>query len=251
MKRLAPAVSLYIQIAEGLIAQIESGELAPGDRLPPERELSERLGVNRMTLRQALQVLEMRGLLTRQQGVGTHIAQPKIERAAGRVTSFTKGMQRRGYKTGARLIMLERRAVEVSVANRLNLPVSAPVYYGHRLRLLNQEPVMLEKFILPVQRFPGLEGHDLDNRSIYEIMETEYGVSVDRAQKSLEAVCATEYEARCLGIEPGASLMLEQRLAFDQNDQPVEIGKDLYRGDRFRFVIDTARLEVEAADLSV
>jgi DNA-binding GntR family transcriptional regulator len=129
------AVPLYIQIAEGLLEQIESGALAPGDRLPPERELSESLGVNRMTLRQALRVLETQGLLIRQQGSGTYVAEPKIEREAGRLFPFTEGIQRRGLKAGA-------------------------------------------------------------------------------------------------------PLMLEQRLAFDQNGQPIEYAKDVYRGDRFRFVTD-------------
>ena len=83
INRLTAAVPLYIQIAEGLIAQIEQGDLTPGDRLPPERELSETLGVNRMTLRQALRVLDAQGLLIRQRGSGTYIAEPKIEREAG------------------------------------------------------------------------------------------------------------------------------------------------------------------------
>src|SRR5512145_1331124 len=113
---LTATVPLYIQIAEGLLARIESGELTPGDRLPPERELSETLGVTRMTLRQALRVLETQGLLVRRQGVGTYIAKPKIERAAGQLVPFTKVMQQRGYATGARVIMLQRQPVEVAIA---------------------------------------------------------------------------------------------------------------------------------------
>ncbi|HXW00987.1 MAG TPA: GntR family transcriptional regulator, partial [Anaerolineae bacterium] len=226
---LTATVPLYIQIAEGLLARIESGELTPGDRLPPERELSETLGVTRMTLRQALRVLETQGLLVRRQGIGTYIAKPKIERAAGQLVPFTKVMQQRGYATGARVIMLQRQPVEVAIANQLKLPVSAPVYYGHRLRLINQEPVMLEKFIFPAHRFPNFEQHDLVNRSMYEIMETEYRIKVSQAQQSLEAVSATEYEAGLLEIEVGAPLMLEQRLGFDQNGRPIEFSKDLFR----------------------
>src|SRR5512142_1811525 len=96
VNRLAGTVPLYNQIAESLLDQIESGKLPPGSRLPPERELAEMLGVNRMTLRQALHLLEAKGLLIRRQGNGTFVAEPKIERQAGLLISFTRGMERRG-----------------------------------------------------------------------------------------------------------------------------------------------------------
>jgi GntR family transcriptional regulator len=110
------------------------------------------------------------------------------------------------------------------------------------LRYLNQMPVMLEKFALPASRFPNLETQDLDHRSLYAVMEVEYGIAVSKARQSLEAVPATDYEAKCLDIEPGAPLMLEERLGLDAKNQPVEYAKDLYRGDRFRFVTDLAAL---------
>jgi len=242
--RRASDVPLYVQIADSLLDRIESGRLHAGDRLPPERELSEGLGVNRLTLRRALRVLESQGLLIRRQGSGTYVADPKIERQAGRLISFTRGMERRGFSPGARIVCLEEQPVGASLAVVLHLPMHAPVYDLLRLRLLNDVPAMLEHYVMSVRRFPDLARFDLEHRSMYEVMETEYGVSIRRAKQSLEPVVASEFEAELLGVDPGASLMLERRLAYDQNDQPVEHGRDLYRGDRFRFVTEIAPLEV-------
>ncbi len=242
--RFTAGAPLYNQIAESLLDQIESGKLTPGTRLAPERELSETLGVNRMTLRQALHLLETQGLLIRRQGDGTYVADPKIERQAGRLFSFTRGMERRGYKPGARVIHFVERPVETYIAMHLQLPVSAPVYDIHRLRLINAEPVLLERYAIPVSRFPDLDRHDLTTRSMYEIMETEYGIAVSQARQSLEPVIAAEYEAELLTISPGAPLMLERRVSFDKNNRPVEYGNDLYRGDRFRFVTEIASMEL-------
>ncbi len=236
-------IPLYVQIAESLFDRIESGDLKPGQRLSAERKLSETLKVNRMTLRQALHTLEAQGLLVRRQGDGTYVAESKIERQAGKLVPFTKSMQKRGYTPGAKVITLEQRLAESAVAKELNLHVSTPVYFVHRVRLIKQEPVMLENFYLPVARFPGLERFDLAKRSVYEILETEYGVTISRARQSLEPTVATEYEAGILKIKIGAPLMLEIRLAFDKDDRPVEYGHDFYRGDRFRFVTETAPLE--------
>lgn len=83
LSRLTKTGPLYAQIAEGILDRIESGELAPGDRLPSERKMSRMLGVNRLTVRRALEVLASQGLLLRRQGDGTYVAEPKIARQAG------------------------------------------------------------------------------------------------------------------------------------------------------------------------
>lgn len=234
---------LYVQIAETLIEQIESGQLPPGSRLPSERELSKQFGVNRMTLRQSLMMLDNQGLLHRRQGDGTYVSLPKIERAAGKLFPFSKEMRSQGYRPTARIILLEQRPAEVSVARQLTLSVGAQVYYSHRLRLINQQPVMLEKFALPAWRFPNFEAYDLENQSIYQIMARDYQVHITQAHQSLEPVVATAYEAHLLGVPTGSPLMLERRITFDTEMQVVEYSKDLYRGDRFRFVTELAPLE--------
>lgn len=242
--RTKTTTPLYAQIAESFLEQITSGKLEPEVRLPSERELSKALNVSRMTLRMALDVLDSKGLIVRRPGDGTYVAKPKIERQAGKLVPFTKSMREHGYRTSARIIIFEQRLADVSVADKLNLPVSAPVFYCQRLRLINQEPVMLENLTMPIYRFPDFGQHDLENRSIYEIMETEYGITAYQAHQSLEAVPALEREAELLKIELGAPLMLERRLAFDKEDRPLESGRDLYRGDRFRFVTEVAPLEM-------
>lgn len=244
MEALAYSIPLYIQIAEGLVGRVESGELVPGDQLPPERELSEKLGVNRMTLRRALRVLEAQGLVVRRHGVGTYIAEPKIDRRMDTVFRFTRGMQSRGYTPGTRLISLEHSFVDTALARELAVPVSSLAYRILRLRTINQEPVLLEHYTIPAERFLGLERHDLEGRSIYEVMESEYGVSIARARQSFEPVVASVFEAELLGVRVGAPLMLEKRTSFDAGDRPVEYGRDRYRGDRFRFVTEAAPMDL-------
>jgi GntR family transcriptional regulator len=242
-RAFAYSVPLYIQIADGLISQIESGELAVGERLPPERELSEELGVNRMTLRRALQVLEMHGLITRIHGVGTFIAESKIDRQMDTVFRFTLGMQKRGFIPGAKVISFEQRVVDAALSRDLRLPVSSPTYRIIRLRSINQEPVLIESYTIPKKLFPDLDQHDLEGRSLYEVMESEYGIKIVQARQSFEPVLASEFEAELLLVKVGAPLMLEKRISYDRDGHPVEYGKDRYRGDRFRFIAEAAPFE--------
>jgi GntR family transcriptional regulator len=243
IERLADSVPLYLQIAEALMNRIESGELAHGDRLPSERQLSRALGVNRTTLRRALYILEQRGMLERRQGEGTFVTQPKLERQADRVYRFTRGVQARGLHPGAQVIQFERRLAPSSLARQLRIPVSAPIYYLVRLRTIDEEPVLIERYSIPIALAPDLERFNLGYRSVLEVLAQEYGVVIQRARQSLEPVLAGPWEAEILGIEAGAPLMLETRLSFDAHGRPVEHGSDLYRGDRFRFVTESAPYE--------
>jgi DNA-binding FadR family transcriptional regulator len=74
------------RISEGIVDQIKAmrrnGRLRPGDRLPTEREMCERFGVSRVTLREALRILEVSGLVTIRVGGrgGTFLASPTVER---------------------------------------------------------------------------------------------------------------------------------------------------------------------------
>ena len=152
-------------------------------------------------------------------------------------------MRHLGYAPRARVLLLDRRSANVETAEQLALATGTPIYYCHRLRLIGDEPVLLEQFALPAARFAGLEQHDLAARSVYEIMEHEYQVVVAHARQILEPVVATPYEAELLSIDLGAPLMLEQRITFDRQGSPIECSRDLYRGDRFRFVTDMATIE--------
>lgn len=232
------SIPLYVQLAEGLIAKIESGELSPGEQLPPERELSASLGVNRMTLRRALHVLGSQGMIIRKHGVGTFIAEPKIDRQMEVVFRFTSGMLNQGFTPGAEMISFEEINADQILAKDLAIPTSSRVYSILRLRSINREPVLIESYKIPVQRFPGLDRFNLESRSIYEIMEIEYGIPINRARQSFEPITATSFEAELLNINYGEALMLERRISYDDINQPVEYGKDRYRGDRFRFVTE-------------
>ena len=233
---------IYLQIAESLRGRIGAGEFRAGDKLPSERKLSEALGVNRLTIRRAFGVLENQEIIERQHGGGTFVALPKLERQAAELVPFTLAMRQQGFTPGDKVIHFEKQAATKTVAQKLNLREAETVYSIYRVRLINTEPVMLERFFVSEGRFPNFERHDHTKRSGYEIMATEYGVFVEQAEQSLEPVVASSAEAKLLGISQGSPLMLERRLSFDTDGNPAEFGKDLYRGDKFRFTTQMAPL---------
>lgn len=69
------AQRLYLQVAEQLMSLIRGGHLAPGERLPSERDLAERFGVSRPTIREAMIALEITGLVEIRSGSGVYVMQ--------------------------------------------------------------------------------------------------------------------------------------------------------------------------------
>jgi GntR family transcriptional regulator len=212
-----------------IIAQIEQaivdGDLAPGDRLPPERALAEEHGVSRMTVRQALQSLEARGLLRRAIGRngGSFVAQPKVERDLGTFSGLSEQLARQGVVAGARVIS----AGEVDGAVEIV-----------RVRLADGEPFAVERSSFPADRFRGLLHCDLTG-SLYELLGDDAPV---RAVERIEPVLADADDAAALGLGVGAPLMLVDRIAYDEAGLVVETARDVFRGDRTRIVAWTSEL---------
>jgi GntR family transcriptional regulator len=227
----------WVQIEERLADRIASGALEPGERLPPEREVADALGVSRMTVRQALASLAARGLVERGVGRGTFVrAGKKVEHDLSRVAGFTEQAERQGLEPGAEILAAGEQPAPEHVADALRLAPRAPVIRIERVRSGDGHAVTLEDAWLPAERFPGLLGHDLSG-SIYALMRDVYDLEPVSAVERLEPVAARPHEAEALGVPPGCPLMLVERTAYAESGVPVEFSRDRHRGDRARFVI--------------
>ena len=215
-----------------IVAQIEqgiaNGALAPGDRLPPERELAAAHGVSRMTVRQALQMLESRGLLRRSIGRsgGSFVAQPKLERDLGTFSGLSEQLRRQGVAAGARVVSAQEVDGAIVIV---------------RVRLADGEPFALERSSFPADRFAGLLDLDLTG-SLYDLLAEHFGAAPVRAVERIEPVIADADEAGALGLPAGAPLMLVDRTAYDDDGLVVETARDVFRGDRTRIVAWTSEL---------
>jgi GntR family transcriptional regulator len=239
--RLRPGspVPAYAQIEDQLAARIASGELPGGERLPPERELAESLGVSRMTVRQALSSLAARGLVERGVGRGTFVARVKLDHDLRQVAGFSEQLQRHGVEPGAKLLSAESAAAPKDVASALGIEPGSAAYRIQRLRYGGGVPLALEDTWIPAAPFPGLLDLGLTT-SLYDLMRDLYRLGPVRAVERLEPVLARAHEAKALDVAEGSPLMLVERTAYAADGTAVEFAHDRHRGDRARFTIQTA-----------
>ncbi|MGR6921406.1 GntR family transcriptional regulator [[Actinomadura] parvosata] len=233
-------VPAHVQIERWLLASIAGGELAPGDRLPGERELAGRLGVSRMTLRQALASLERDGVLLRVPGRsgGAFVAeprpQPRIECDLTGLAGFTEQLRRAHLRAEARILRAATVPAPSAAARALGVAPGSPVHEVARVRSAGGSAVALERSCFPC--LPGLLDQDLTG-SLYALLATTYDLEPRTALEHLEPVIAQPAEAAELGIEPGTPLMLIERTAYAADGTPVEYARDLFRPDRVRISV--------------
>jgi GntR family transcriptional regulator len=131
------------------------------------------------------------------------------------------------------------RAGETS-ALALNLQAGAPVVYLERLRLGGGEPMILEQARLPAHRFPDLLAHDLEGRSLYDVLAAEFGARVVRARETVEPVLLRAREARLLGNPPRSLALQVDGVAYAEDGSPVEAARSFVRSDRSRYYLERA-----------
>lgn len=233
----ASPTPLYLQLADLIRGQIKDGGIKTGDALPSERELSEAIGISRVTVRKSLDVLLREGLLSRRHGSGTYIA-PRIEQPAALLAAFSTDMTIRGHAPGSILIEKATGLPTSDEAMALGLSPDQPVHRLARVRTADGEPLAIERAVVPATSIPSL---DEVGTSLYAALEA-HGAKPVRGLQRLQASLATTQEAKLLSIPAGAAVLRIERRGFLANGTPVELTRSAYRGDRYDFMVELREL---------
>lgn len=229
----------YRQIADLLGAQIASGGVPSGARVPSERAIAEEHGVSRMTARQAIELLVRRGLVYRRPGSGTFVAPARVEHTLARFSGFSDTMRSQGIQPSSRVLSVRLTSGTSPEAEQaLGLGDGDRYWCIRRVRFGDGEPLVVEMSHLPDALFPGFGRKDLSHVSLYELMRRDYDVAVAEAQQTIESTVCEPDDARHLSCRAGSPAILVTRVTYDAGGRPVEFARDVYRGDRARFVVD-------------
>jgi GntR family transcriptional regulator len=232
---------MHARVADELRGRIDRGELIPGAALPSEAQLCEQFGASRGTIRSALATLRREGLIDGSQGRPPVVRDAAASQPFENLVSFSAWADQLGRTPGQRTIELARRAVSGPAAHELGLEPGTIGVDILRVRLLDGEPVMVERatFVESVGRL--LFDFDPDSGSIYAYLTAE-GVDLRSARHTFDAVPAGDLESELLEVPVAAPLLRERRRAASADGTPLEYGDDRYRPDRVTFTIDNSRL---------
>lgn len=215
---------LFLQIRRMVLRAIRSREFLPGQRMPSVNELSAKLEVSRMTVRQALQVLIQEGWLYTVPGKGTFIAErPHIEQNLQNLKGWTEEIREQGMHPSTRIISIEMIPADRTTAHHLNIATGERVYRIVRVRYANDFPLTIEKTHLVASRFPEIaQLIQKPQSSLYGILRQTYGVNPTRGIQFMEAGEADQTTAELLDLKPGMPVLILERITYAAGSDPLE-----------------------------
>ena len=195
---------LYDQLVDILTEKIEQ-EYRPGDLMPSERELSERYGLSRTTVRLALQELERLGMVVRKHGRGTFVADQSAQVTnLMQAYSFTDQMRSMGRVPETTILEFSEIDADKNLAQHMGVRLGDRLFKLKRLRSADGIPMMVERSFLPVRKFLTLKRPLLDSMPLYEIVENVYHEKIRVAEEEFFASVARPSEAHLLDIPENA-----------------------------------------------
>ena len=232
----------YRRIEGALRARIAS--LEPGARLPSDAELQAEFGVSRMTARNAMQRLADEGLVAREPGRGSFVAEPPAHRRSDRLMTFTREMRRRGRVPSSRILSRALRPATAADRSALRLDVGDAVVEVRRLRCADGTPIAVERAVLVADCAPTVLTADLEAGSLHEALAAA-GHHLRRGTGTIEAAASGPEDAALLDVHVGSPLLVERRVIVDDRGRRIEATESRYPAERYALDV---RFEVEGPD---
>lgn len=231
-------MALWSDIAETLRNEIASGLYRPGAKLPTEAALSARFGVNRHTVRHALQALAEAGIVHSRRGAGVFVTARPTDYPLGRRVRFHQNVMASGRTPSRRITRNETRPASDREAEALRLPPATPVHVVEGLSLADGQPLAVFRSVFPAARFPGLPEAIAAGGSITDALAVCGLTDYTRLETRLTAKLATPVLALGLQVVTGAAILRTVAVNVDADGVPVEHGTTWFAGDRITLTVN-------------
>jgi len=227
--------SLYFNIKEQLLKQIQSGIYAVGQKLPTEADLCEIYSASRTTIRLALSELENQGILERTQGRGTFVKRKELQLIQTR--SFTEDVLTQGKQPTSKILEAKVIPADALLNEFLHVPLNTPINQLLRVRFADNEPLLYERTYIAWTLAPGLV-NDYTSGSLFAFLEEKYNLKAHRSVEQLKPILADKTDRKLLGIKEGSPCLQVKTFTYLADNTPLEYSFGVFRGDFPSYTIE-------------
>ncbi|MBY5034521.1 GntR family transcriptional regulator [Streptococcus gallolyticus] len=226
----------YITIHDKIKEEIDDQVWKIGERLPSERDLADRFGVSRMTLRQAITLLVEEGVLQRKIGSGTYVASTRVQEKMRGTTSFTEIVHSQGKAPSTKLISYQKKLASETERQRLELGPNDLVIRMERIRYADNVPLVFEVASIPEKLIRNFNRTDITNHFFKTLADNGY--EIGKSQQTIYAKTASDHVAAYLEVAKGHAILALTQVSYFTDGQPFEYVRSQYVGDRFEFYLE-------------
>lgn len=229
----------YEYVYDLVLAIMADRGLQPGDRLPSTTELAEIADVSSISVRRALDELERAGKITRRQGLGTFVAEPRIASDPTRPGELLHTLLDNDGglpPVTTSLISIGVGLPSTTIATALGVDPGQPVWEIWRKRSIGSSDKILERAVLPLSRVPAIDQDRLANgESLYRFIDERYHLTDEYTEQAFEVDTPSSWEAEHLGVAPGDPIVRVRGVSFDAEGQAFDCFEQCYRATKFTF----------------
>lgn len=230
-------IPLHLQLKEVIAGEIKNGVYK--DRIPSERDLMDRFSVSRTTVREAISHLVQEGILEKVHGKGTFISQkPPVHEWLDSLNSLTSTVKKMGMIPGSKLLHSEVVTEPSYISDLLN---ADSLFTIARLRTADATPIAIERHFYREDLGTQLANYDLENSTIYDLLENNLGVELVEAEQFISCKEVSAEDAEKLEVPISSSVLSVERLITNEKGEPVEYYTSYFRPDMYVFRIKTKR----------
>lgn len=229
-------LTLDVLLSKEIEYMIETGQYTEGEKLPSERKLAEHFGVQRGTVRSALQILLDKGAILCREKSGHYAASRRVNFNLDAHISTKTVIEQMGKSTYVKLLTFEKVFVTEKMAKKTGLEEDSQVYRIMRLRYAGGVPMSLERSHIRCDLAPDLSEEDVHNKSLYETLRKKHQIYIVRSEGKVTAVYANGLESELLNLKVAKPVMRYEALAYDIHGRLIEYFDDIVIKDKVQFI---------------
>lgn len=220
---------------ECILYYILKNNLKPGDKLPSERDLSEKFTINRTTLRSAISRLAKQGKLVKTNRSGIFVSENKLIRNVQDIESPSQIYNDSQYEFFSKVISLDTLMANKILSKKLEVPLGTDVTALKRLRILDGEPIILETSFIKSEIFDKIRDRNFENNSLYSAL-SDIGFPIAKGKENIEVGLPQKQEKEILQLNDEQLIFIIRGTAQDGENRPVEYFNSFVRGDKVKFL---------------
>ncbi|WP_099608484.1 phosphonate utilization transcriptional regulator PhnR [Vibrio coralliilyticus] len=220
----------YVKIKDSIVEQIESGLLSPRQKLPAERKLAESFDTTRVTLREALSLLEAEGRIYREDRRGWFISPEPLKYDPTQTLNFTNMALEQNRSPQTELIAAKGILANKQAASLLGLQPFSDVYKVDRVRYLEDRPVVFVTNYIRPELFPNLLDFDL-SKSLTDIYRDHFGMVYQKIRYRISTSSLLGDTAQALRATSGTPAMVVERINYNQHGELIDCDIEYWRHD--------------------